>query len=168
VKDRLRSAMDAILAKKDRWLPIALLTLALFAVNAASRLITWKGGFVKEDQQMRIGLIAMISVGVILIGASAWWAYRHPLGRMLADLALAVGIACVLSLVVGPFLGGSKPFAEGLEFVVLQVLLFLGLGGVGVLLGFLAVVAFGKDHKSRSLKRYEQNYRARPRRTVRG
>ena len=69
---------------------------------------------------------------------------------------------------IGPFLGGSKPFVEGLEFVVLQVLLFLGLGGVGILLGYLVVVAFGKDHKSRSLKRYEQNYRARPHRTVRG
>jgi hypothetical protein len=160
--------MSAIGAKRDRWLPITLLALALFLVNAASRLITWKGKFVKEDQQMRIGFIAVIAVGVILIGASAWWAYRHPLGRMLADLALAVGIACVLSLVIGPFLGGSRPFAEGLEFFVLQVLLFVGLGGVGILLGFLAVVAFGKDHKSRSLKRYEQSYRARPHRTVRG
>lgn len=166
--DRLRSMMSAILARKDRWLPIALLSLALFAVNAASRLITWKGGFVKEDQQMRIGFIAVVAVGLILIGASVWWSYRYPLGRALAELGLAVGIACAASLLIGPFLGGSKPFVEGLEFFVLQVLLFVGIGGLGITLGFLGLVAFGKDYKSRSLKRYEQNYRARPHRPVRG
>jgi hypothetical protein len=166
--ERLRKALAAVLAKRGRWLPVALVTVGLFVINGASRLITWKGGIVKEDQQMRIGFIAIAAVGVILIAASAWWSYRYPLGRMVADLGLAVLIACAASLIIGPYLGGSRPFKEGLEFFVLQVLLFVGLGGVGMFLGFLGVVAFGADWKSRGLKRYEQNYRARPRRAVRG
>lgn len=168
MQERWRTIVAVVLARRDRWLPIALVALGLFAVNGASRLITWKGGIVKEDQQMRIGFIAVAAVGVLLIAASAWWSYRYPLGRMIADLGLAVLIACAASLIIGPYLGGSRPFKEGLEFVVLQVLLFLGLGGVGVFLGFLGVVAFGADWKSRGLKQYERNYRARPHRPARG
>jgi hypothetical protein len=166
--ERLRKTLAAVLAKRGRWLPVALLAVGLFAVNGASRLITWKGGFVKDDQQMRIGFIAVATVAVILIAASAWWSYRYPFGRVVADLGLAVLIAAAAAVIIGPYLGGSRPFKEGLEFVVLQVLLFLGLGAAGVFVGFLGVVAFGADWKSRGLKRYEQNYRARPRRPVRG
>jgi hypothetical protein len=153
---------------RPRWLPVALVALAMFAINAAARLISWKGGFAKDTEQMRIGYIAVAAVTVLVIGASAWWAVRHPLGRLVADLGGAALAAGLLAVLVGPFFGGSKPFAEGLAFFVGQILLFLGLAIVGMALGYAAVVAFGKDWKSRSLKRYEQNYRARPRRVVRG
>ena len=34
--------------------------------------------------------------------------------------------------------------------------MFAGLAAVGVFLGYVSVVAFGKDWKSRGLKRYEE------------
>jgi len=168
MKDGLRAAGEWLLARKGRWLPVVLLALSMFAVNAIARVVTVKGDFATEAQQLRIGLIATSAVGVILIGAAAWWAVRFPLGRILADFGAAGGLGALLSVIVAPLLAGSKPFAEGLGFFVGQILLFLGLAGVGLLLGFLAVVALGKDWKSRGLRRYEQNYRARPHRTVRG
>jgi hypothetical protein len=152
---------------KDRWLPIGVLAGLLFAINIAARLVTRIGDFAKEDQQLLIGIISMSAVALLLIGATARWAVRYPIGRVVADLGAAAGIACLLSVLIGPFLGGSKPFAGGLGFFVGQILLFALLSGVGVLFGFLGVVVLGKDWKSRGLKRYEQTYRAKPPRVVR-
>jgi hypothetical protein len=153
---------------KDRWLPIGVLAGLLFAINIVARLVTRLGGFAAEDQQLRIGIISMVATGVLLIGATARWAVRYPIGRVVADLSAAAGIACLLSVVVGPFVAGSKPFAGGLGFFVGQILLFALLSGAGMLFGFLGVVVLGKDYKSRSLKRYAQNYKSKPPRVVRG
>jgi hypothetical protein len=153
---------------RSRWLPIGIVALALFAVNLAARLITYRGHFAKESQQMTIAIVAVSAVGILLVVAAGWWAVRFPLGRLVADLGAAVGLAAILSITVGPYVGGSTPFANGLGYFVGQFMLFLGLAAVGTLLGFLGVVAMGKDWKSRGLRRYEQNYRAKPHRTVRG
>jgi len=153
---------------KDRWLPIGVLAGALFAINIAARLITRIGHVAGADQQLLIGIISTSAVALILIGATARWAVRYPLGRVVADMAAAAGVACLLSVLIGPFVAGTKPFANGLGVFVGQILLFLGISAVGVLFGFLSVVIFGKDYKSRGLKRYEQLYRAKPHRVVKG
>lgn len=153
---------------KKRWLPVLLLGLGIFAVNGITRFVTWKAEIVGESEQIMIGVIASSVVAVGLIVASAWWAVRYPFGRMLGDIAAAVGIGAVLSVTIGPFLGGSRPFAEGLGNFVGVLLLFLGIAAVGIFLGYAGVVAVGKDWRSRSLLNYEQRYRAKPRRPVRG
>jgi hypothetical protein len=153
---------------KQRWLPVGLLALAIFVVNGVARIVTDKGEFVEETEQLTIGFIAVSVVAVLLIGAAAWWAVRYPFLRLLGDIGAAVGAGALLSVLVGPFLVGSKPFAEGLGNFVGQLLLFLSVAAVGVFLGFAGVVAVGKDWKSRGLRRYEQRYRSRPHRPVRG
>jgi len=153
---------------KKRWLPVGLLALGIFAVNAIARLVTRLGEIVEPTELDTIGIIASASVGVILIGAAAWWAVRYPFSRVFFDIGGAVLVGALLSLLVGPFIGGSTPFAEGPGLFVGQFLLFLGIAAVGFFLGFLGMVALGKDWKSRGLRRYEQNYQKRPRRTVRG
>jgi hypothetical protein len=163
-----RSPSDRKSWLRNRWVPIVALALTLFAVNVAARLVTKYGKFAEESEQIRIGVIATAGVGLILVAAAAWWTIRYPLGRVLGDLGAAAGIAAALSTTLGPLIAGAKPFAEGLGNFVGQILLFLGLAGFGVFVGFVAVVALGKDWKSRGLRRYEQNYRARPHRTVRG
>jgi hypothetical protein len=153
---------------RNRWLLVGLVALILFAINLAARLVTVKGKFVTDSQQMRIGIIAVSGVAVLLVGAAAWWAVRNPFGRMVVDLGAAVGASAVLSVVVGPYVAGSTPFAGGLGYFVGQILLFMALAAVGILLGFGIVVALGKDWRSRGLRRYEQSYRSRPHRPVRG
>jgi hypothetical protein len=152
---------------RDRWLPVGVLALVLFAINAAARLVTKLGHIAKADQQMRIGIIATAAVGVVLIAATVRWAMRYPIGRVVADLGAGAGVACLASVLIGPFLVGAKPFAAGLGFFVGQILLFVALAGVGIFLGFLGVVALGKDWKSKGLRQYEQTYRAKPHRPVR-
>jgi hypothetical protein len=153
---------------KDRWLPIGVLTVALFGINAAARLVSRLGHIVDQDQQLRLGIIAVSASGVVMIGAAAWWAVRHPVGRVVADLGAAAIVGSLVTALIGPLIGGSGPFANGLGFFLGQVLLFLALGAVGGVLGYLAVVALGKDWRSRGLKRYEQHYRSRPHRVVKG
>lgn len=150
-----------------RRLRVGLLALGLFAVNAIARLVTRLGGFAEPPELFAIGLIGSGAVGAILIGAGAWWAVRFPFSRMFFDIGAAVLVAALLSLLIGPFIGGSTPFAGGLGLFVGQFLMFLGIAAVGSFLGFLAVVALGKDWKSRGLLRYEQQYKKRPHRTVR-
>jgi hypothetical protein len=151
-----------------RWMRVGLLALGIFAINAISRFITWKFKIAEESQQLTIGFIAVAMVAVALAIAAGWWAIRYPFSRLFADLGATVGIGALLSLLIGPFAGGSKPFAEGLGSFVGQVLMFLGVAAVGVTLGFLSVVTVGKDWRSRGLRRYELNYAKRPRRSVRG
>lgn len=153
---------------KTRWLRVGLLALGIFALNAIARFVTWKFKIVEESDQQAIGLIAVAAVAVLLLGAGVWWAIRYPFSRLFFDLGAAVGVGALLSLLIGPFAGGSTPFAEGLGFFIGELLMFLGIAAVAVFLGFLAVVALGKDWKSRGLRRYEQNYSRRPHRTVRG
>jgi hypothetical protein len=139
-----------------RWVRVGVLALVIFVVNGLSRFITWKADIVKDTEQLRLGLVALAFVTLIIAVATGWWAVRYPFGRIFADVGAAVGIGGLLSVLIGPFLGGATPFAGGLGFFVGQVLMFAGLAAVGVFLGYVSVVALGKDWKSRGLKRYEE------------
>jgi hypothetical protein len=151
-----------------RWVQIGVLGLGIFVINVIARFVTWKFHIVDESKQLNIAFVAVLVVAVLLAVASAWWAARYPFGRLVADIGGAVGIGALLSLLIGPFAGGSKPFEEGLGAFVGQLLMFLGVAAVGVAMGFLGMVTFGKDWRSRRLRRYELDYQKRPHRVVRG
>ncbi|WP_344133412.1 hypothetical protein [Luedemannella flava] len=151
---------------KNRWVPIGVLTVALFVINAAARLVTRLADIADEDAQTKLGLIAVAASAVVMVAAAAWWTVRHPAGRVVADLGAAGIVGALLTALIGPLVGGVGPFAGGLGNFVAQVLLFLGITAVGGLLGYLGVVALGRDWRSRGLKRYAENYRSRPRRVV--
>jgi hypothetical protein len=153
---------------KKRWLLIGLLALGIFVINVIARVITKQFDIADENDQITVGLIGIVAVGVVLIAAAVWWAVRYPFSRLVFDIGAAVILGALLSLILGPFAGGSKPFVEGLGNFVGQFLMFLGIAAVGVMLGFLGVVTLGRDWKSRGLRTYERNYRSRPHRAVRG
>jgi hypothetical protein len=152
---------------KQRWIRVGLLALAIVVINVVSRFVTSQVELSVEAED-RIGLIAILVVAALLVGATAWWAIKFPFTRAFADLGAATIVAALVSLVVGPFAAGKKPFEEGLALFVGEFLMFLGVAAVGALLGFLGVVALGKDWKSRGLRRYEERYSRRPHRSVRG
>jgi hypothetical protein len=152
---------------KERWLPVGLLAAGLFATNLIARVIVRLTASKSATNQTRIGLIAMIAVAVVMIGAAYWWARRHPMPRVFADLATAIGVACVLSVLIGPFAGGSRPFKEGSAFFVAEVWHYLAIAAGGAVFGLLVVMALGQDWKSQAWKRYTENVKAKPRRVVR-
>jgi hypothetical protein len=120
-----------------------------------------------EKSQTRIGLIAMAAVGVVMVGAAYWWGRRHPLPRVIADLAVAAAVGCLLSVLIGPFAGGSRPLKEGVGFFVAQIWQYLAICAGGVLFGTLLVMALGQDWKSQQWKRYAETVKAKPRRVAR-
>src|SRR5262249_36051382 len=94
---------------KQRWLPVGLLALAIFVVNAVSRFISGKAGVDDPNPQSRLGLIGVISVGLLVMGAGIWWSIRYPFPRFFGDMTVAVVTGTMLAVIIGPFAGGQKP-----------------------------------------------------------
>ena len=94
------------------------------------------------------------------------WGRRRPVAAWSADLAAAVGIALLFTVLVGPLLVGDDPFGGGAGTFFAQIWLYLAAAGVGVLLGYLLLTALGLDHRSQSLKRYAELRATKPHRVV--
>jgi hypothetical protein len=152
---------------KERWLPVGILAGALFVTNVIARIVVRLMAAKSATDQTRIGLVAVTAVAVVMIGAAYWWARRYPMSRVLGDLAVAIVVACGLSVLIGPYVAGSAPFKEGGAFFVGTVWRYLAIAAGGALLGLLFVMAAGQDWKSQGWKRYTEAARAKPRRAVR-
>jgi hypothetical protein len=152
----------------NRWVRVGLLSLGILLVNMASRFITWKFKIVDESQLTKLDAVLIGLLAVLVMGATAWWAVRYPFPRVFGDVGLAVLLGVLLCLTVAPIAGGQHPFTESVGTLVAEFVLFTGIIAIFGFLAFGAVVMLGKDWKSRSLRRYQQNYAKRPHRTVRG
>ena len=152
---------------KERWLPVGLLAVVLFAVNVAGRVVAkfWADG--NDDKEIRVGLVALAVIGVAVLGVTVRWVQRHPIPRVWADLAFGVGAACLASVLLGPFLVGEQPFDEGAGLFFRQIWWYLGIGLVAAGLGMLVVMTLGRDWKSRAWKRYAEQATSKPRKVVR-
>jgi hypothetical protein len=159
---------------RNRWVRVGAVALAFFLINGVARFISF---LLKPDDvptfsteessaDVVISVVGASAIVLLLAGAAAFWAVRHPAGRMVADLGIATVVGTLLALLVGPFLGGNTPFDEGLEMFVLQFLQFLGLGALGIFLGFVTMVVLGKDWKTRGLAAYADRYGRRPHRVT--
>lgn len=152
---------------RERWQPVGILAGALFAANVIARLVVRLGFAHTASNQTRVGLVAMSAVALVMGVAAYYWARLYPVPRVLADLAVAAAAACLLSVLVGPFAGGSAPFREGVAFFFGQIGQYLAFAAGGTVLGLLIVMAMGQDWKSQAWKRYAESMRAKPRRVVR-
>jgi hypothetical protein len=152
---------------KERWLPVGLLAGALFAANLIARLVVRIAAGSDDNKQVTIGLWALIAVGAVLIPVAFWWARRRPLPRVIGDIAIAVAVACLLAVLIGPFVSGVAPFKDGVGLVFRQFFYYAAVSAGGTLIGILAVMTVGQDYKSQAWKRYAQRASAKPRRVVR-
>jgi hypothetical protein len=60
----------------------------------------------------------------------------------------------VLSVLVGPFLTGGKPFANGAGDFFAQVWSYAGFAALGAFVGLAVLITLGLDLRSRQLKNY--------------
>lgn len=151
----------------DRWRPVGVLAGVLFAVNVVARLVTRFAFDEDTDAADRVSLGMFLVIGLILAVVAFHWARRGPVARWGADLAAAVGVAMLLTILVGPLLVGNNPFAGGAGTFFAQVWLYLLATAAGTLVGYLVATAFGLDYRSRQLARYAEIKTAKPRRPVR-
>ena len=98
---------------RDRWQPVGILAGVLFAINAVVRLIVWQVGPKSDSKQITVGFVGLALVGLVMAGAGWRWGRRYPISRVTPDLCVAVAVACLLTVLVGPFFGGTRPFKEG-------------------------------------------------------
>jgi hypothetical protein len=152
---------------KERWLPVGVLAGGLFVVNLIARLVVRLVAGDDDGKQITIGLWALVAVGAMLIPVAYWWARRWPVPRVIGDILVAVLVACLLSVLIGPFVSGTSPFASGIGLVFRQFLYFVAVSAGGTLFGLLAVMTVGQDYKSQAWKRYAERTQAKPRKVVR-
>jgi hypothetical protein len=151
---------------RNRGVQIGAVALGFFLINGIARFISWlmqpdetpTGITPESSADTVISVAGMLATVAFIAVAAAFWAVRHPIGRVIADAGAAVFAGTVLAMFVGPFLGGDGPFEPGLESFVLQFLQFLGLGALGLFLGYVAMVVLGKDWKTRGLAAYADRY----------
>ncbi|MFB9235266.1 hypothetical protein ACFFWC_06895 [Plantactinospora siamensis] len=152
---------------KERWRRVGALAGVLFAVNVVARLVTRFAFHDDTEASDRISLVMFAALGLILAVVAFRWGRRVPLGQWCGEIAVAVLVAMVLTIFVGPFISGSNPFADGAGAFFSQIWLYLGCTAFGALLGYLLLTALGRDYRSESLRRYAELQRSRPRRVVR-
>jgi hypothetical protein len=152
---------------KERWLPVAALAGALFATNVLARWAVKLLATHSDQKTTEIGIVALVTVAVVMAVGAYWWARRHAMPRVIGDLVWGAVGGCVLSLALAPFLVGATPLRDGVDFFIGQVWRYLALAAGGALFGLLVVMALGQDHKSQSWKRYAERFGAKPKRVVR-
>ena len=139
--------------RQQRWFPIAALATGLFAINVVARLIVRFGFDGDETVQSRVTLAMFGVIGVTL----AIWTFvscqrRPPSAWLLPDLVFGAVGGMLLTVLVGPFVSGSQPFANDFAHRLVSPRL---------------ETVLGRDHRSRSLAALTVARGAKPRRTVR-
>ncbi|MGH3737221.1 MAG: hypothetical protein ACRDT6_16630 [Micromonosporaceae bacterium] len=149
---------------RQRWLEVAVLAVVLFAINGVARLIVWQAEIGNDEDQIFAGLMAAIAAALVCVAAGIRWSHLYPMSRLVVDVGVAVLAAALLAVLVGPYLGGSKPLVEGAGFAVRQFVFYGGVMAFGAAVGVLVTVTLGKDWKSRGWKHHEEQIRSRPKR----
>ncbi|RGC70411.1 hypothetical protein C5N14_02920 [Micromonospora sp. MW-13] len=152
---------------KDRWRAFGVLAAALFAVNVVARVVIRLGFDGADTAADRVSLAMFLVIGAILAVLAFRWGQDRPVAHWAGDVAVAVGIALLLTVLVGPLLVGQNPVAGGADTLLAQAGLYLLVATAGVLVGYLTLTALGRDHRSRMLKRYAETKAAKPHRPVR-
>ena len=153
--------------RQQRWFPIALLALGLFAINVVARLIIRIGFPDNDSAENKVSIIMFAVIGVVLAAVTFLRAQRVPPATWLPDLSAAALAALLLTVLVGPFISSDSPFGAGAGNFFSQVWLYGGFAIVGTLLGYWIATALGRDYRSRSLKAYAAARTSKPRRPVR-
>lgn len=152
---------------KQRWVSIAVLAAALFAINVVARLVT-RFAFPDDDSaENTVSIVMFAVVGLVLAVVAYRWAQRVRLGTWLPELAAAAAGGMLLTILVGPFVSGDYPFSGGAGNFFSQVWLYGGFAIVGTLLGYWVATALGRDYRSKSLKAFTIAKTTKPRRIVR-
>jgi FtsH-binding integral membrane protein len=152
---------------KQRWLPIAVLAAALFAINVVTRLIVRFGFEGNESAEGRASIAMFALIGLVLAVTVFVRSQRVPPSSWLPDLAVAAIGGLLLTILIGPFVSGDTPFESGAGAFFAQVWLYGGFAIAGSLLGYWIATALGLDHRSKSLKALATAKLTKPRRPVR-
>jgi hypothetical protein len=152
---------------RQRWVQIALLGAALFAINVIARLVIRIGFHDDDTAQNRVSIVMFAVIGIVLAVVTFVRAQRVPPSSWLPELGVAAIAGMLLTILVGPFVSGDTPFEGGAGNFFSQVWLYGGFAIVGTLLGYWIATMLGRDYRSRSLAAFARAKTTKPRRVVR-
>ncbi|GIF06317.1 hypothetical protein [Actinoplanes siamensis] len=153
--------------RQQRWFRITVLAVALFAINAVTRLVV-RFGFDGSDTAQSRGSVVMFTLVALVLGALTFvWCQRRRPSDWLPDVGFGALAGMLATVLVGPFLSGSEPFANGSGDFFAQIWLYAGCAIAGTLIGYWAAVTLAKDYRSRSLKAFSERRTVKPRKIVR-
>jgi hypothetical protein len=153
--------------RQQRWFPAAALAVGLFAINVATRLVIRLGFSGNQTAEDRASVIMFGLIGLALAVVTFLRSQRVPPSTWLWEIGFGALGAMLLTILVGPFISGDRPFAGGAGNFFSQIWLYAGFAIVGTLLGYWIATALGRDYRSRSLAAYVRGRAAKPRRVVR-
>lgn len=155
----------------QRWRAAGILALVLFALNVAGR---WTTKLMKAENQAALdnketvaGFVLMAVIGLVFVGMTVYWGRIRPFSRVAQDLGAAALAGCLLAAFVGPLALGESPFASGAGAFFSQFWIWGALAIGGTFLGYMGLVAFTADYRSRQLKRFAERSKAVPKRVAR-
>ena len=152
---------------RQRWVQIASLAAALFAINVIARVVI-RIGFNEDDTaQNRVSIVMFAVIGLVLATVTFFRSQRVPPSSWLPELAAAAIGGMLLTILVGPFISGDSPFSGGAGNFFSQVWLYGGFAIVGTLLGYWIATMLGRDYRSKSLAAFAKAKLTKPRRVVR-
>ncbi|WP_041841469.1 hypothetical protein [Actinoplanes friuliensis] len=152
---------------RQRWVPIAVLAAALFAINVVARVVIRIGFADNDSAQNTVSIIMFAVIGVVLAVVAFIRAQRVPPSSWLPELAASAIGGMLLTILIGPFISGDTPFAAGAGNFFSQIWLYGGFAIVGTLLGYWVATMLGRDYRSRSLQAFARAKTTKPRRVVR-
>jgi presenilin-like A22 family membrane protease len=153
--------------RQQRWFRITVLAVALFAINAVTRLVVRIGFDSSDTAQSRGSIVMFTLVAVVLGGLTFVWCQRRRPSDWLPDVGFGALGGMLVTVLAGPFLSGSEPFANGSGDFFAQIWLYSGCAIAGTLVGYWVAVMLAKDYRSRSLQAFSQRRAVKPRRIVR-
>ncbi|NMO50467.1 hypothetical protein HH310_04575 [Actinoplanes sp. TBRC 11911] len=153
--------------RQRAWFPIAVLAVGLFAINVVARLVIRFGFHDNDTAEDRATIIMFAIIGLTL----AVWTFVDAQRRRPSGWLPTVGFGALggllLTVLIGPFVSGGQPFRDGAGDFFVQVWLYGGFAIVGTVLGYWVAMVLGRDYRSRSLKAFSEQRKAKPRRVVR-
>jgi Na+/melibiose symporter-like transporter len=152
--------------RQQRWFPIAALAIGLFAINVVARLVIRFGFQDDNAAEDRATIVMFAIIGLTL----AIWTFvivqRQRPSQWLPIMGFGAVGGMLLTVLVGPFISGGQPFANGAGDFFSQIWLYAGFAIVGTVLGYWVAMLLGRDYRSRSLKAFSEQRKAKPHRVV--
>ncbi|MEU4618905.1 hypothetical protein AB0G04_02840 [Actinoplanes sp. NPDC023801] len=153
--------------REQRWFRIAVLAVALFAVNVVARLVIRFSSDDAGSGTQGLASIVMFAVIAVVLGALTFVrSQRERPSVWLPDIGLGALGGMALTVLVGPFVSGRGPFANGAGDFFAQIWLYAACAIAGTVIGYWIAVILGRDYRSKALKAYTEARKVRPRRVV--